>query len=333
MRSEVKKLLEGASGEELKSYIGQDRSVSLEELQLWMLRVVYVEESGAANGDVIKNAAAIHGDGYDTTKLIRSLTEQQLRVLGLKGGHAALLLIYTSGSTVPTAKADPGSPSSGDTSASAEMSQTVHSISSAISEAATASASMLAESMLAATRMQARSAGEQLKVSSLSWDTAKPGAINVASLEIWTEQVRRKHARVGDGTAEAITAVMKGDPALVPIEEIAAKLDLEADGALYRTIQNTVSREVLHAHGNPSAVAEAARPSSTAGCLASAQQPVESKHCTNSGTMRASYAQRWHQWWPHSLKTRCRARHGQGPTSPPSSRRGKPSSVRCSIPL
>jgi len=258
MRSEVKKLLEGASGEELKSYIGQDRSVSLEELQLWMLRVVYVEESGAANGDVIKNAAAIHGDGYDTTKLIRSLTEQQLRVLGLKGGHAALLLIYTSGSTVPTAKADPGSPSSGDTSASAEMSQTVHSISSAISEAATASASMLAESMLAATRMQARSAGEQLKVSSLSWDTAKPGAINVASLEIWTEQVRRKHARVGDGTAEAITAVMKGDPALVPIEEIAAKLDLEADGALYRTIQNTVSREVLHAHGNPSAVAEAA---------------------------------------------------------------------------
>ena len=82
MRSEVKKLLEGASGEELKSYIGQDRSVSLEELQLWMLRVVYVEESGAANGDVIKMATAIHADGYDTTKLIRSLTEQQGRQKG-----------------------------------------------------------------------------------------------------------------------------------------------------------------------------------------------------------------------------------------------------------
>ena len=130
MRSEVKKLLEGASGEELKSYIGQDRSVSLEELQLWMLRVVYVEESGAANGDVIKMAAAIHGDGYDTTKLIRSLTEQQLRVLGLKGGHAALLLIYTR--AVPTAKAE--SASSGDTAASAEMSQTMHSMGSAMSE-------------------------------------------------------------------------------------------------------------------------------------------------------------------------------------------------------
>jgi len=43
MRSEVKKLLEGASSEELKSYIGQDQSVSLEELQLLMLRVVFVE--------------------------------------------------------------------------------------------------------------------------------------------------------------------------------------------------------------------------------------------------------------------------------------------------
>ena len=39
MRSEVKKLLEGASSEELKSYIGQDQSVSLEEL-----RVVFVED-------------------------------------------------------------------------------------------------------------------------------------------------------------------------------------------------------------------------------------------------------------------------------------------------
>jgi hypothetical protein len=73
------------------TYIGQDQSVTLEELQLWMLHIVYVEESGAANGYVIKMTAAIHADGSCrtwTTKLIRSLTEQQLRGLGLKGGHA-----------------------------------------------------------------------------------------------------------------------------------------------------------------------------------------------------------------------------------------------------
>ena len=53
MRSEVKKLLEGASGEELKSYIGQDRSVSLEELQLkvWMLRIVAVKANGSRGSD------------------------------------------------------------------------------------------------------------------------------------------------------------------------------------------------------------------------------------------------------------------------------------------
>lgn len=263
MRSEVKKMLETAENGELIAYITKDQSVAMDELQLWMLRIVAVEGSSATNGDVIKNAVAIHEDGYDTTKLIRSLTEQQLRGLGLKGGHVALIQMYINAaaqrqrSPGKAVSASSGGPD-GSAASGAMMSQAMQSMSSAMSDAATKSSSMLADGMLAASRLQARSAAEYIKVYSLPWDAAKPGStINVASFDIYTEQVRRKHARMSDGTAEAITAVMEGDPAVVPIEDIAAKLDPEADGALYMTIQNTVNREVLHAHGNASAVAEA----------------------------------------------------------------------------
>jgi hypothetical protein len=98
MRSEVKKMLEGASSEELKSYIGPKRV------------------------DVTGGATAL-----DATHRCRQ--GERLKGLGLKGGHAALLQIYISaGCPEIGSPAKAASASSGDTATSGEMtSQAMHS--------------------------------------------------------------------------------------------------------------------------------------------------------------------------------------------------------------
>lgn len=255
-RADLSARLETASAEDLVEYLKEDNAVQAKDMTKWLVRAFQLAKSTAAASELMSYAEALLDAGYDSTMSLRGLTAAEMVSEGVKKGHATLIMAYVNDANtqqiMPSAAGSSpfASPMSASMASDATaVSQAMMSMGHMLSDTASKTSKSVAESIFEAQKMQQRAVVEATKVNNLSWDDADPaGTINVASLIDYVEQVRRKHAKVDDGVAACIDKIMQGDPGL-DITALAAEMDPAADAALYRTLQATVKKTILHNYG------------------------------------------------------------------------------------